>query len=258
MGLWGQYYRRSHIRTTTLVIGSFSPSLCVNGGGPGAAQEINWAMNAGALIIPVECTGGYAKTLYPQLSASQWVNEDLTQPWQKLAHYEGSSEDIATAIVTLVEKGLEQQIKAPQTTILLVDDSITVRELMSITLRKGGYQVIQAKDGQEAWDKLQTGLTCDLILSNIEMPRMDGFQLLEKVKQDPRFQNIPVALLSSRGEDKMRQPPLWQRLGAVHRFTKPYREEDVLKTIAQILDDELNRQFEQILAELERQQAKNQ
>ena len=63
-------------------------------------------------------------------------------------------------------------------TVLIVDDSITVRELLSMSFSKVGYRVEQARDGQEAWDKLRSGLPCDLVFCDIEMPRMDGLELL--------------------------------------------------------------------------------
>ncbi|MEL7039773.1 MAG: response regulator [Cyanobacteria bacterium J06592_8] len=121
-------------------------------------------------------------------------------------------------------------------TVLIADDSITIRELLSITLTQKGYQVETARDGQEAWKKLKSGLNCDMILSNIEMPRMDGFALLEKIKQDQTLCNIVIAMLSSRGPSRMLNPPLWKRLGAAYCFRKPYSEEEILATIAQILN----------------------
>jgi CheY-like chemotaxis protein len=119
--------------------------------------------------------------------------------------------------------------------ILIVDDSITVRHLLSITFTKAGYRIITARDGQEAWELLQAGFVCDLILSNIEMPRMDGLELLQKLKQDDRLQKIPIAMITSRGEEKMRPVPLWQSLGAVACFRKPYVEKELLDFAAQIL-----------------------
>ena len=131
------------------------------------------------------------------------------------------------------QKILQQQNPPPS--ILIVDDSITVRELLSMTFSKAGYRIIRARDGREAWELLQAGVVCDLILSNIEMPRMDGLELLEKLKQDDRLQQIPIAMITSRGESKMYRPPLWQSLGAVACFRKPYLEKTLLDFAAQIL-----------------------
>ncbi|MDY7024378.1 MAG: response regulator [Cyanobacteriota bacterium] len=121
-------------------------------------------------------------------------------------------------------------------TLLIADDSITIRELLSMMLTQKGYQVETARDGQEAWEKLKLGFNFDLVLCDIEMPRMDGFALLERMKQDRALCNIPIAMLSSRGSSRMLKPPLWKRLGAAYCFSKPYSEEEILVTIALILN----------------------
>lgn len=131
------------------------------------------------------------------------------------------------------QKILQQQNLPPR--ILIVDDSITVRHLLSMTFTKAGYRIIAVRDGQEAWELLQAGVVCDLIFADTEMPRMNGLELLEKLKKDRRLQQIPVAMITSRGEDKMRPVPLWQSLGAVACFRKPYVEETLLNAVAQIL-----------------------
>lgn len=110
--------------------------------------------------------------------------------------------------------------------VLIVDDSITVRELLSISFTKAGYRVEQARDGQEAWDKLRGGLPCDLVFCDIEMPRVDGLELLSRIQKDPDLSRIPVAMLTSRGADRHRQ--MAAQLGASAYFTKPYLEEALL------------------------------
>ena len=96
--------------------------------------------------------------------------------------------------------------------VLIVDDSITVRELLSMTFNKVGYRVEQARDGQEAWEKLRSGLPCDIVFCDIEMPRMDGLELLSRIQKDPNLTNLPIAMLTSRGAD--RHPAKWQLLSA--------------------------------------------
>ena len=114
-----------------------------------------------------------------------------------------------------------------QPTVLIVDDSITVRELLSMTFIKAGYRVEQAKDGQEATEKLKAGLACDMVFCDVEMPRMDGFEFLSQIQKDSRLNHIPVAMLTSRSADKHRQTAY--QLGAKAYFTKPYLEEDLLR-----------------------------
>ncbi|MBE9250334.1 response regulator [Dolichospermum sp. LEGE 00240] len=121
-------------------------------------------------------------------------------------------------------------------TVLIVDDSITVRELLSLTFSKAGYRVEQARDGQEAWDKLRSGLPCDIVFCDIEMPRCDGLELLSRMQKDGSFGNLPIAMLTSRGADKHRQMAL--QLGASGYFTKPYLEEALLEAASRMLKGE--------------------
>jgi chemosensory pili system protein ChpA (sensor histidine kinase/response regulator) len=121
-------------------------------------------------------------------------------------------------------------------TVLIVDDSITVRELLSLTFTKAGYRVEQARDGQEAWDKLRSGLPCDIVFCDIEMPRCDGLEFLSRIQKDSSFDQLPIAMLTSRGADKHRQMAL--QLGASGYFTKPYLEEALLEAASRMLKGE--------------------
>ncbi len=121
-------------------------------------------------------------------------------------------------------------------TVLIVDDSITVRELLSMSFNKIGYRVEQARDGQEAWDKLRSGLPCDLVFCDIEMPRMDGLELLSRLQKDSQLKRIPIAMLTSRGADRHRQMAV--DLGASGYFTKPYLEEALLDAAQRMLNGE--------------------
>lgn len=121
-------------------------------------------------------------------------------------------------------------------TVLIVDDSITVRELLSMSFNKVGYRVEQARDGQEAWDKLRSGLPCDLVFCDIEMPRMDGLELLSQMQKDSQLKQIPIAMLTSRGADRHRQMAV--DLGASGYFTKPYLEEALLDAAQRMLNGE--------------------
>jgi chemosensory pili system protein ChpA (sensor histidine kinase/response regulator) len=120
--------------------------------------------------------------------------------------------------------------------VLIVDDSITVRELLSMTFNKVGYRVEQARDGQEAWEKLRSGLPCDIVFCDIEMPRMDGLELLSRIQKDPNLKQLPIAMLTSRGADRHRQ--MAASLGASGYFTKPYLEEALLDAAQRMLKGE--------------------
>lgn len=128
---------------------------------------------------------------------------------------------------------------APKTEplVLIVDDSITVREILSKTFNKLGYRVEQAREGQEAWEKLQSGLPCDLVFCDIEMPRMEGLELLARIQQDPLLNHLPVVILTSRGAERHRQMAI--QLGAKGYFTKPYLEEALLDAAQRLLKGEV-------------------
>ncbi|HEY9761200.1 MAG TPA: response regulator [Trichocoleus sp.] len=125
--------------------------------------------------------------------------------------------------------------KLPQRpTLLVIDDSINVRRLLALTLEKAGYQVAQAKDGQDALDKLNAGLVVQAVLCDVEMPRLDGYGFLSQIRNHPTFAALPVAMLTSRGSEKHRQ--LAANLGASAYFTKPYNEQFLLKTLADLIE----------------------
>jgi CheY-like chemotaxis protein len=121
--------------------------------------------------------------------------------------------------------------------VLIVDDSITVRELLSMTFSKAGYRVEQARDGQEAWEKLRSGLPCDLVFCDVEMPRMDGLELLSRIQQDTDLQDLPIAMLTSRGASKHKKMAV--DLGAKGYFTKPYLEEVLLDAAQRMINGEV-------------------
>ncbi|MEH2084631.1 MAG: hybrid sensor histidine kinase/response regulator [Nostoc sp.] len=118
-------------------------------------------------------------------------------------------------------------------TILIVDDSINVRRFLALTLEKGGYQVEQAKDGQDALEKLHSGLKVEAVICDIEMPRLDGYGFLGKINSEVDTKNIPVAMLTSRSSNKHRQ--LAMQLGARAYFSKPYNEQELLQTLEEII-----------------------
>ena len=128
-------------------------------------------------------------------------------------------------------------VEVRESMVLIVDDSITVRELLSLTFKRAGYRVEQARDGQEAWDKLRAGLPCDIVFCDIEMPRMDGLEFLSRIQKDPALVKIPIAMLTSRGSDRHRQ--IASQLGASGYFIKPYLEEALLDAAKRMIEGEV-------------------
>jgi two-component system, chemotaxis family, sensor histidine kinase and response regulator PixL len=117
--------------------------------------------------------------------------------------------------------------------VLIVDDSINVRRFVALTLEKAGYLVEQAKDGQEAIEKLQAGLVAQAVVCDVEMPRMDGYGFLATVKGLAPFKHIPVLMLTSRSGDKHRK--IAMNLGASGYFAKPFKEQELLASLAQFI-----------------------
>ena len=122
----------------------------------------------------------------------------------------------------------------PTETLLLVDDSITVRQSLALTLQKSGYQVIQARDGCEAIEQLRAHPAIRLVICDIEMPRMNGFEFLNYRRQDQNLEKIPVVMLTSRSGEKHRL--IAKELGAMGYMNKPYLESQILATVSDLLD----------------------
>ncbi|MEM9087470.1 MAG: response regulator [Cyanobacteria bacterium P01_F01_bin.53] len=116
---------------------------------------------------------------------------------------------------------------------LVIDDSVNVRRLLALTLEKAGYEVEQARDGQDAFEKLETGMDIDSIVCDVEMPRMDGYSFLSKLRSNPRYADVPVTMLTSRSGEKHRT--LAMNLGATAYFSKPYQERVLLESLKKSL-----------------------
>ncbi|KAM3106402.1 hybrid sensor histidine kinase/response regulator [Phormidesmis sp. 146-33] len=126
------------------------------------------------------------------------------------------------------------RLSADHQTILVVDDSINVRRFLALTLERAGYRVEQAKDGLDALERLETGTLIQAVICDIEMPRLDGYGLLAKMKANPTLERVPIAMLTSRSSDKHRQ--IATNLGANAYFSKPYNEQVLLRTLAQLIE----------------------
>ena len=114
-------------------------------------------------------------------------------------------------------------------TVMVVDDSLTVRKITGRLLEREGYRVITAKDGVDALEKLIETVP-DVVLSDIEMPRMDGFDLVRNIRADERTRALPVIMITSRLADKHRRYAT--EVGANHYLGKPYAEEELLALLA--------------------------
>jgi len=116
--------------------------------------------------------------------------------------------------------------------VMVVDDSITVRKVTSRLLERNGYKVVTARDGVDAIGKLH-GTVPDIMLLDIEMPRMDGFELATHMKNDERLRHVPIVMITSRTGDKHRERA--RHIGVNNYLGKPYQENDLLDTIDRII-----------------------
>jgi chemosensory pili system protein ChpA (sensor histidine kinase/response regulator) len=126
----------------------------------------------------------------------------------------------------------QQQAPAGNPLIMVVDDSVTVRKVTTRFLERDGFDVITAKDGVDAIATLQDH-SPDLMLLDIEMPRMDGFEVAKRVRSNSRTANLPIIMITSRTGEKHRQTGL--AAGANEYMGKPFQEDQLLKNISQLL-----------------------
>jgi len=117
--------------------------------------------------------------------------------------------------------------------VMVVDDSITMRKVTSRVLERHEYEVSTAKDGVDALEKLHERVP-DLMLLDIEMPRMDGYELATQMKADPRLRDVPIIMITSRSGDKHRQRAF--DIGVNRYLGKPYQEAELLVQIGEVLE----------------------
>lgn len=118
-------------------------------------------------------------------------------------------------------------------TVMIVDDSATLREMLSFLLTKSGINVIQAADGVEAKEKIQ--LKCpDLVVLDILMPRMNGYDFCRGLKSNPKARHIPVVMCSGKAEEFDRYWGMKQ--GADAYISKPFHPAEILETVKLFLN----------------------
>jgi two-component system chemotaxis response regulator CheY len=116
--------------------------------------------------------------------------------------------------------------------VLIVDDAVTMRQMVSFTLRKGGYEVVEAEHGQDALGKL-ADTTFDLIITDLNMPVMDGITLIQNVRKIPGMKSKPILMLTTEGLASKKEQG--KAAGATGWVVKPFNPEKLLQTIAKVL-----------------------
>jgi two-component system chemotaxis response regulator CheY len=117
-------------------------------------------------------------------------------------------------------------------TILIVDDSASLRQIVGIALRGAGYDVIEGDDGQAGLGKLK-GQRVHLIISDVNMPRMDGISFVKAVKQLPDYKFTPIVMLTTESEEGKKREG--QAAGAKAWMTKPFRPEQLLSVVQKLV-----------------------
>jgi len=117
-------------------------------------------------------------------------------------------------------------------TVMVVDDSVTVRKVTTRFLEREGFNVLTAKDGIDAMRMLQDH-TPDLMLLDIEMPRMDGFEVTRLVRSTQRLKDLPIVMITSRTGEKHRERAL--TMGADNYLGKPYQEDVLVDLVRSLL-----------------------
>jgi chemosensory pili system protein ChpA (sensor histidine kinase/response regulator) len=129
---------------------------------------------------------------------------------------------------------------------MVVDDSITVRRVTQRLLERNGMRVLTARDGMDAVTLLQDHVP-DIILLDIEMPRMDGYEVAAHVRNDPRLRDVPIIMITSRSGEKHRARAI--EIGVDDYLGKPYQEAQLLDAIAPLVERHRATQISRKLAE---------
>jgi Chemotaxis protein histidine kinase and related kinases len=116
--------------------------------------------------------------------------------------------------------------------VMVVDDSLTMRKVTGRVLERHNFEVVAARDGIEALERLEERVP-DLMLLDIEMPRMDGYELATAMRADPRYKDVPIVMITSRSGDKHRQRAF--EIGVQRYLGKPYQELDLMRNVYDLL-----------------------
>lgn len=119
--------------------------------------------------------------------------------------------------------------------ILIVDDSKTVRNLVAFIIKREGYRITMAEDGLDGLEKLYAADKIDLIISDVNMPRMDGFTFIKQVREQDAYKDIPIIVLSTEGRPQDIENGM--KLGANMYMVKPAQPEKMVKNIKMLFGD---------------------
>jgi len=117
-------------------------------------------------------------------------------------------------------------------TILTADDSPSMRQMIAFTLENAGYRVIEAVDGQEALERLSTAAV-QMLVTDLNMPRLDGIELIKRVRTLPQYKYVPIIMVTTESEDRRKQQG--KAAGATGWIVKPFRAEQLVAVAKRFL-----------------------
>ena len=116
-------------------------------------------------------------------------------------------------------------------TIMTVDDSASIRAAVSFTLQGAGYQTVEACDGEDALHKITGGVR--LVITDLNMPRVDGIELVKRIRANPSFRGLPIVLLTTESQETRKQAA--RAAGATGWIVKPFKPEQLLAVVKKVL-----------------------
>ncbi len=210
------------------------PVVLVRGGEHSIAVQVDRLLGSREIVV---------KTLGPQFSMVEGLSGatvlgdgSVVVILDLMAMIRADMSRVGSGMGYLEEAEKEAEIES-NTLVMVVDDSVTVRKVASRFLERQGMDVILAKDGVDAMAKLQElEILPDVMLLDIEMPRMDGFEVASRVRHTERLKEIPIIMITSRTGEKHRERAL--SLGVNEYLGKPYQEVELLETIGELTGKE--------------------
>jgi len=208
--------------------GNRAPVLLVRTGEHKAALQVDGLMGSREIVV---------KSVGPQISTVRGISGATILGDGSVALILDTNAvvllEAAHHLVPTLEDEVSEEVADKKMTIMVVDDSITVRKVTTRLLERNDMNSVTAKDGVDALAQLQDILP-DLILLDIEMPRMDGYELATHIRNDERLQNIPIIMITSRTGEKHRDRAM--KIGVNRYMGKPFQEPELLENINALLN----------------------
>lgn len=164
------------------------------------------------------------------------ISEFLEQPVRSIST-SSEPENLESSGVFMSDLDNGQKRRSHQSKVLIVESSANIRRYLAMTLAKSGFLTEQVQDGKEAIaflkDRHNHNLGIDIVITDLEMPQMDGFKLLSGIRSDADLHNLPIVVLTARNNENDQKLAL--ELGANAYFSKPYREQELIKTLQELV-----------------------